>query len=52
MTVYTKLKACCLDVEGWSWIKVFDAHKYGRQATTNLCEHYEGSSEVNKCVAW
>ena len=40
MAVYTKLKACCLDGEGWSWIKVFYVQKYGGQATANLLENY------------
>ena len=26
-TLYTELRACCLDGEGWSWIKVYDTHK-------------------------
>ena len=50
MTVYANLKACCLDVEGWSWIKVFHVQKDGQQATANLRDHCEGDSEVNKHV--
>ena len=52
MDVFTNLKACCLDDEGWSWIKFFDAQEDGRQTTANLREHYEGAGEVNKRVAW
>ena len=33
MTVYKKLKACFLDGEVWSYIKVYGVHKYGVQAT-------------------
>ena len=51
MTVYTKLKACCLDDKGWSWIKVCYAQKVGQQATENFREHYESAVEANKCVA-
>ena len=52
MTVYIKLKACCLDVEVCSWNKAYNVQKDGRQATEKLRENYEGSGEVNKRVAW
>ena len=52
MAVYTEVKSCCLDSEGWSWIKVYNLQKYGQQATANLCEHYGGASELNKALAW
>jgi hypothetical protein len=52
MTVYAELKACCLDGEGWAWIKAYDRNKDGREATANLRAHYEGDGEVNKRVAW
>ena len=48
MTVYAELKACCLDGDGWAWIKAYDANKNGREATVNLRAHYEGDGEVNK----
>ena len=50
MTVYNDLNSCCLDGEGWLWIKAFDAHKDVQEATANLRAHYESASEVNKCV--
>ena len=52
MTVYAELKACCLDSNGWAWIKQYDRMKNGREATANLRAHYEGDGEVNKRVAW
>jgi hypothetical protein len=52
MTVYAELKACCLDSDGWAWIKQYDRMKNGREATANLRAHYEGDGEVNKRVAW
>ena len=52
MTVYTKIKACFLDGEGWSLIKAYNDHKDGQQATSNLREDCEGFGEVNKRVAW
>ena len=52
MTVYGELKACCLDSEGWAWIKRFDTQKDGRLATESLRTHYEGAGESNKRVAW
>ena len=51
MSVYSELKACCLDREGWAWIKLFDPKKYGRLAMASLREHYEGAGEANKRVA-
>ena len=52
MTVNTKLKACCLDGEGWLWIKAYNAQKDGKHATANLSEHYEVSRKFNNHVAW
>ena len=52
MAVYTNIKACCLDGEGWLWIKYFNSQEDGQHTTTNLREHYEGAGEVNKRVAW
>ena len=51
MAVYTNLKFNCLDGEGWSCIKSFDAQKDDKQATENLHDNYEGISECNKSVA-
>ena len=48
--VYTKLKACFLDGEFWSWIKVFDTQKDVQKATAKLREYHEGSGEFNKHV--
>jgi hypothetical protein len=36
MTIYTELKACCLDGEGWSWIKAYGAHKRVAWLTANV----------------
>ena len=52
MAVYTDPKACFLDGNVRSWIKVYYKHKDGRHATAKLCESYKGASELNKCVAW
>ena len=52
MVFYSDLKACCLDGEVPSWIKLFDAQKDVKQSTTNLRENYEGAGEFNKRVAW
>ena len=52
MSVYTNLKACYLDNEGLSYIKSYNTHRYGRQATENLINHYEGAGEVNQRVVW
>ena len=52
MAVCVELKSCCLDDEGWLWIKLFYAQKYGQQSTANLYEHYEGCGKFNKRVAW
>ena len=51
ITVYTKLKDCCLDGKGWEWIKAYDAQKDVQHSTAKLREHYEGVSEFNKRVA-
>ena len=52
MAVYTKVKACCLDGEVWSYIKAYNVQKYVQQETANLREHYEGAVEFNKHVTW
>ena len=52
MSVYGELKSCCLDSEGWAWIKRFDSKKDGRLAMVSLREHYEGAGAANKRVAW
>ena len=52
MTVYAKLKACCVDGDGWAWIKQYDRQKNGREVTANRRAHYECDGEVDKRVAW
>ena len=52
MSVYGELKACCLDIKGWAWIKRFDSKKDGRLVMVSLREHYEGAGEANKRFAW
>ena len=52
MTVYGELKACCLESEGWAWIKIFDRQKDWRLAMESIRAHYKVVGEYNKRIAW
>ena len=47
MVIYGELKACCLDIEGWAWIKQFDPKKYRmlEMFSTTIHEAYKSLNE-------